>query len=221
MKLQNIKEQLLTELAKEKCLQQYKISKKDFAFKKSDKEVELMIDFTNNHWPDEIHLFPYVYIKIKKVHEICNMFNFDLNYTAFINLFILEKVVNGEFDEDTRWKLQSEFKDRFILLSEDISDMMVKMKQFLSYAMDYIHENTTIEAIDKMYNENPTYEYNPNCSDMSCHCVIGMIAAKLSNNPNFLQLTNTYSDIVNSKPRGFVSEEIDSFNRIKEYLINM
>ena len=35
MKLQNIKEKVLTELAKKECLQQYKISKTDFSLKKT------------------------------------------------------------------------------------------------------------------------------------------------------------------------------------------
>ena len=49
MKLQNIKEKVLTELAKKESLQQYKISKTGFSLKKTNKEIDVKIDFTNNH----------------------------------------------------------------------------------------------------------------------------------------------------------------------------
>lgn len=221
MKLQNIKEKVLTELAKKECLQQYKISKTDFSLKKTNKEIKIKIGFTNNHWIDEIHLFPSVKIEHNCIHRICEKFGFNLNYTAFINLFVLEKVVKGEYTEDTRWKLQYDQKDRFVLFSEDISYMMVRMNQLLVYAMDYINENSTIAAIDKLYNENPTYKYNPNSSGMNTHCAIGLIAAKLSGNPNFSEIANIYSNILNNDPDTFLKEDIDAFNRIKEYLTNM
>lgn len=221
MKLQNIKEHLLAELAKEECLQGYKVSKKDFAFKMKIKDVELKIIFTNNNWIDEIHLIPWVCIKVKAIHEMCEKFGFDLNYTAYINLFILEKVVKGEFNKSTRRKLQYDLKDCFVLFSEDITEVMIKMKELLMYAMDYIKKNSTIEAIDKLYNEDPTYKYNPHCAGMQCHCIVGLVAAKLSNNPNFKQIAEIYSHIMNDNPDDFLPKDIESFNRIKAYLTNL
>lgn len=221
MKLQNIKEHLLAELAKEECLQDYKVSKKEFIFKKNGPKVKVNLQFQNNHWIDEIHLFPIVHIELKEIHEICEKFGFYLHNTAYINLFVLEKMVKGEFNKSTRRKLQYDLKDCFVLFSEDITEVMIKMKELLMYAMDYIKKNSTIEAIDKLYNEDPTYKYNPHCAGMQCHCIVGLVAAKLSNNPNFKQIAEIYSHIMNDNPDDFLPKDIESFNRIKAYLTNL
>lgn len=46
-----------------------------------------------NSWGDEIHLFPYVQIKNKMILSICEANGFHLNYTAFINLLLLRKIL--------------------------------------------------------------------------------------------------------------------------------
>ena len=70
MKLIEVKNNFLLgfeEFAKER---KFKIVKKDFEIKKSEKEYTCAFQFDYNYWQDEIHLFPFVAIKINKIHYI-------------------------------------------------------------------------------------------------------------------------------------------------------
>lgn len=88
----------------------------------------------------------------------------------------------------------------------------------LNNAIDYIKSNSSVESIDKMYNTNPLDEYNPNCSGMDTHCIIGLIAAKLSNN-NYLHVREIYSNKVECCD--FFESTKHSFFAIRDFLDEM
>ena len=69
-----------------------------------------------------------------------------------------------------------------------------------------------------MYNINPLYEYNPNCSGMDTHCIIGLIASKLNNN-NYAYIRELYSNTV--KCRDFLESTKRSFFSIRDSLDEM
>lgn len=219
MKLIEVKNNFLLgfeEFAKER---KFKIVKKDFAIKKITKEYICAFDFTYNYWQDEIHLFPFVTIKINQIHDICKINGYDLNYTAFINLLFLEKYEKNKYDEDTCWKMQYNQKYRFKIFSlNDIDKIIDKTLNLIyKYGLNYIEKYSNIKSIDALYNENPL-AYNPNCSGLNTHSIIGLISAKLSTNINYDKLEKIYSKIVIEND----FNEIDkvAFEKIKNYLKN-
>ena len=164
MKLTEVKNNFLLgfeEFAKE---QNFKIVKKDFEIKKFEKEYTCAFQFDYNYWQDEIRLFPFVAIKINQIHDICKINDYDLNYTAFINLLFLEKYFNNKYNEDTCWKMQYNQKDRFKIFSlKDIDKAIDKTLNLIyKYGLNYIEKYSNIKSIDALYNENPL-AYNPNC----------------------------------------------------------
>ena len=219
MKLTEVKNNFLLgfeEFAKE---QNFKIVKKDFEIKKSEKEYTFAFQFDYNYWQDEIHLFPFVAIKINQIHDICKINDYDLNYTAFINLLFLEKYFKNKYNEDTCWKMQYNQKDRFKIFSlNDIDKIIDKTLNLIyKYGLNYIEKYSNIKSIDALYNENPL-AYNPNCSGLNTHSIIGLISAKLSKNINYDNLEEIYSKIVREND----FNEIDkvAFEKIKNYLKN-
>ena len=198
MKLTEVKNNFLLgfeEFAKEI---KFKIVKKDFEIKKSTKEYTCAFQFDYNYWQDEIHLFPFVTIKINRIHDACKINGYDLNYTAFINLLFLEKYFKNKYNEDTRWKMQYNQKDRFKIFSLKDIDKAVDttLNLIYKYGLNYIEKYSNIKSIDDLYNENPL-AYNPNCSGLNTYCIIGLISAKLSKNTNYPKLEKIYSKIVN------------------------
>ena len=219
MKLAEVKNNFLLgfeEFAKE---QNFKIVKKDFEIKKSEKEYTCAFQFDYNYWQDEIHLFPFVAIKINQIHDICKINDYDLNYTAFINLLFLEKYFKNKYNEYTRWKMQYNQKDRFKIFNLKDIDKSVDatLNLIYKYGLNYIEKYSNIKSIDALYNENPL-AYNPNCSGLNTHCIIGLISAKLSKNINYDKLEKIYSKIVREND----FNEIDkvAFEKIKKYLKN-
>ena len=217
MKLAEVKNNFLLgfeEFAKE---QNFKILKKDFEIKKSEKEYTCAFQFDYNYWQDEIHLFPFVAIKINQIHDACKINDYDLNYTAFINLLFLEKYFKNKYNEDTRWKMQYNQKDRFKIFNLKDIDKSVSatLNLIYKYGLNYIEKYSNIKSIDALYNENP-HAYNPNCSGLNTHCIIGLISAKLSKNINYYKLEEIYSKIVREND----FNEIDkvAFEKIKKYL---
>ena len=219
MKLTEVKNNFLLgfeEFAKE---QNFKIVKKDFEIKKYEKEYTFAFQFDYNYWQDEIHLFPFVAIKLNQIHDICKINGYDLNYTAFINLLFLEKYFKNKYNEDTCWKMQYNQKDRLKIFSlNDIDKIIDKTLNLIyKYGLNYIEKYSNIKSIDALYNENPL-AYNPNCSGLNTHSIIGLISAKLSKNINYDNLEEIYSKIVREND----FNEIDkvAFEKIKNYLKN-
>lgn len=140
-----------------------------------------------------------------------------MNYTAFINLLFLEKYEKNKYDENTRWKMQYNQKDRFKIFSlKDIDKAIDKTLNLIyKYGLNYIEKYSNIKSIDNLYNKNP-FDYNPNCSGLNTHSIIGLISAKLSKNINYDNLEEIYSKIVREND----FNEIDkvAFEKIKKYL---
>lgn len=217
MKLSEVKALVLKELEPFAVNNGFKIVRKDFALRKVYDDHTVIIDFSYNYWQDEIHLFPYVKLEFNDIHRICEDNGYHLNYTAFLNLFILQIIVNGEWTEDSGWQMQYNFEDRFILYSaQDVFALMQKLNGLLALALDYAKEYSTLVAIDTLYNREPAFKYNPHCSGQNTHCIIGLIIAKLVGNPLYNELQTTYSNIVNEED--FLPEIKNAFEQIRLFL---
>ena len=219
MKLREVKNELLVGLTPFAATNGFKISKGQFLMNKKTLMGSATISFEHLSGVDNIQIQPYVEIKINAIHNICEKHGFNLNYTAFINLFVLESVFNNTYTSDTQWKLQINQKERFSVHSIlDISKIIKQLIPMLDNAINYINTNSCVESIDKIYNTNPLYEYNPNCSGMDTHCIIGLIASKLYNN-NYAHIRELYSNTV--KCRDFLESTKRSFFSIRAFLDEM
>lgn len=115
--------------------------------------------------------------------------------------------------------MQYNQKDRFKIFSLKDIDKSVDttLNLIYKYGLNYIEKYSNIKSIDNLYNKNP-FDYNPNCSGLNTHCIIGLISAKLSKNENYDKLEKIYSKIVIEND----FNEIDkvAFEKIKNYLKN-
>lgn len=216
MKLGEVKNELLDRLTPFASTNGFKINKGQFLMNKKTLMGSASISFEHLSGLDNIQIQPYVEIKIDAIHNICEKHGFNLNYTAFINLFVLESVLNNTYTCDTQWKLQINQKERFSVHSiQDIGKIINRLIPMLDNAVNYINSNSCVESIDKMYNTDPLYEYNPNCSGMDTHCIIGLIAAKLNNN-NYSHIREIYSNKVDCCD--FLESTKHSYFAIRDFL---
>ena len=105
------------------------------------------------------------------------------------------------------------------IYQEELSKVVQALDELLPLALDYEKKYSSLNAIDALYNTEPIFEYNPNCSGRDVHCIIGLIAAKLVNNPLYHAIQITYSNIVRNED--FLSETKEAFNRIRLFLENV
>lgn len=217
MKISEIKSELLSTLKPYVSSQGFKVNKTQFCLKRDGENNECQFSFDYNSWGDEIHIFPYVQIRNKKIHSICETCDFHLNYTAFINLLVLKKIYDGTFTEDTKWKMQYDRQDRFVIFdNSDMEKAKAELIKLLPMGLKYFHDHDDIYAIDKMYNTPPLNKQNPNCSGFDTQCVIGLISAKLARNGNYEQISSLYSSLIQSED--VLQDTRNKFERIKNLI---
>ncbi len=217
MKISEIKSELLSTLKPYVSSQGFKVNKTQFCLKRDGENNECQFSFDYNSWGDEIHIFPYVQIRNKKIHSICETCDFHLNYTAFINLLVLKKIYDGTFTEDTKWKMQYDRQDRFVIFdNSDMEKAKAELIKLLPMGLKYFHDHDDIYAIDKMYNTPPLNKQNPNSSGFDTQCVIGLISAKLAHNGNYEQISSLYSSLIQSED--VLQDTRNKFERIKNLI---
>ena len=218
MKLSDVKQIVLTELTPFAEEHGLKIKKSKFGVgSKRGQNPKFDIFFLHNTWVVEVELLPWVNIYFKEIHNICEACGFDLNYTVGINLLLLEEIHKQGWNRNMTYKL---FEAHIPLRDweEWIDNFRETMNRLCPLAIDYINRYSTIEAVDKLYNQPPFDEYSPNCSSSTHRCFIGLIAAKLVNNPEYDRLKKVYSAII--KPSPWMKHKI-AFDRLKKYLDDM
>ena len=241
MKIQEVKTAILEGLRPFADENGYKINKSRFGIFSKERDPLASIDFTYNTWGFEVQLFPYVNVKFKIIHEICEKCGFHLNHCAFINLFLLEEIQKrgsranslnqmGIAGTDSLTLTESEFsfeymrqdnpeaRDKIIFKegNEWIDRCNAIIASLLPYAVDYINRLSDIEGLDRLYNSFPINYYNPNCVGFDYHCMVGLISAKLAHNPQYDKLKEIYTTIV--KKKDLIEETRQSFFRLVDYL---
>lgn len=86
----------------------FKIDKERFALFFENRDLISTIDFIYEISGPEVDIYPYVNIEYKTVHAICERCGFHLNYTAYINLFVLEAI--QKFGWENCRKYQSKYQ---------------------------------------------------------------------------------------------------------------
>lgn len=241
MKIKDIKEIVLSGLKPFADEHGFKINKGRFSLISKRYDYQILIHFTYITCGFNVELFPYIDIKFNTVHNICEQNGFDLNYTAFINLFMLEEIhKHGWYNGLRNQMLKSntdrvnltEYKETFEYLREEYplaKDRIIctehagwiercndRIMELMPYALDYIEKYSTIEAIDRLYNTLPINRYDPNCSSIVHHCMIGIISAKLAHNPQYDELKQIYYSIMEKD--NILEEYKQTFLKIIDYL---
>lgn len=241
MKIQEVKNVILEGLRPFADEYGYKINKGRFGIFSKNKNPITSIDFTYNTWGFENQLFPSVKVDFKIIHEICENCGFNLNFCAFINLFLLEEIHKHGWHDDLRWQMQIANTDRLTLTESELSFEFMRKRypeardkiifkegnewiercnaiiaSLLPYAVDYISQLSNIAGLDRLYNSFPINYNNPNCVGLHVHCMVGLISAKLAHNPQYDKLKDIYTTIVKKQIR--VEATRQSFFRLVDYL---
>lgn len=221
MKIQEVKVSILEGLTTFAEMHGYKVNKGGFALCSREQNPRSSIFFTYNTWGFEVNIFPWVSIDFKAINQICNQCGFNLNHSAFINLFVLEHIQKYKWYPDLKWQMQVDKTDRLILTDEMewTEYCSTKIKAILPYAMNYVMNLPDISSIDQLYNSLPIERFNPNCSGLDTHCIVGIISAKLSHNPLYDRIKDSYIKIVTTE--NFTENMKQSFfqivNRLEMY----
>lgn len=94
-----------------------------------------------------------------------------------------------------------------IKTQEDIFEWGKIVRKFYEeYAVPFFEKYNSVDAIDKLLNENPT-EKVIYLDDLGWRIIKGLIAAKLNNNPKYNELRNYYKSEVESKFQGYFMYE--------------
>jgi hypothetical protein len=75
-----------------------------------------------------------------------------------------------------------------------------------NFAVPFFENYHSIPAIDKLLNEDPTKKV-VYCDDLSWRINVGLIAAKLNNNPKYNELRDYYKSEIESKFQGYFMYE--------------
>lgn len=218
MRIREIKQHILIGLEPFATANGFKIYNGKFCLSRKDNNRETGVFFTYNTWGFEAQIFPSVYVDFKEIRSICEKCGFHLNYTAFINLRLLERINRSGFNPDLRWQMQCANEDRFVIVEDetDIDKVVDNISSLMPLALDFISQTADIVLIDHLFNTLPIEIYNPYCSGLDTHCIVGLIAAKLSGNMEYRKIRNIYERIV--AKYDFLDDTKASFAQIVKYL---
>ena len=218
MKIKEVKQRILTGLEFFAAANGFKIYKGKFCLSRKDDNRETGVFFTYNTWGVEIQIFPSVYVDFKEIRAICERCGFHLNYTAFIHLRLLEKINSIGFNSDLRWQMQCANEDRVVIIEgeTDMDIVIDNIQSLMPLALDFISQTADIVLIDHLFNTIPIEKYSPDCSGLDTHCIVGLIAARLSGNTEYEKLRRMYERIVAKED--FRDDMKASFAQIVKYL---
>lgn len=233
LKLIEVKRLLLESLQPIEDKHGYKITKSKFALIKKEKERTSALDFTENHWFDEVQIMPAICVDIKEINDIWQKFDKYIGHTYHMNLkklsYWYDNVFWDDFDPDD--------KDKYIILNydNDISNASLDIQNlFEKYGLRYIEEYGTVEGVNKLMNSDPINEATNtkeksakkesawwHCQSFNTQSVVGLIAAKLSDTASsYNEIADIYTQKINEHKKNdtMYDDDIIRFFEIKKYL---
>ncbi len=218
MKIQDIKDHLFSTLEPFAEANGFRAVKSRFALSRKADDRTDEIFFLTNSWGFEVQIFPCVSVDFRRVTEICNECGFHLNHSVFINLLLLQEIEFHGFNPDMRWKMQVEERDRLVLSDEypNYDRLDRNLFSLLPLALKFFSENHNIKNIDQLYNQRPINQYSPYCSGLDTHSMVGIISARLADNPQYDEIKRMYQRIV--KKENFRDEMKSSFSQVIKLL---
>ena len=260
MKIQEIKQAILEGLRPFAEANGFTIDENRFGIFSEKSDHTSSIDFLCYTSENGAEIYPYVNIEFPVIHDICRQCGFYLNYTAYMNMFVLEILKAYHYpdyistrpeeldrfvwhqaietkmsfalgnrltlisDADECKRLRKEYKDAKEQIIHTDSGWVKRCNKrigaLLPYALDYIHDLSDMEAIDRLYNGRPI-TWNPSDTSREAGCIVGLIAARLAHNPRYDEIKDTLLSIM-THDRLNINEDIrQSFLRVADYLDGM
>ena len=111
----------------------------------------------------------------------------------------------------------------FIIRSDaNMLQVIEYIKRLLPYAFEYFNWIDSIEALDRIYNQLPI-QANVNIISLSSQAAAGLIAAKLTGNPDYENIRRSYLELLkqslnNEKPLLRLIEYLDSSDFSNKYI---
>lgn len=195
MNFKKVKNQLIQGIEKSVITEGFLFNKKDDGFEKNIQGGIVTFYFLHTKWTDEINFQLWWAVRIDRIVDIFNMVAekdkeyFHLSCVLSNNLGpLIDYIDNGnEFS-------RADPKKYTILKEEDVETVINEaLADIRKYILPYFEQNISIEKIDQILNRYPrelivhNFLY-PNKSMM------GLIAAKLTKNPNYDQLISIYDE---------------------------
>jgi len=142
---------------------------------------------------DEFNTGSYLKIEIKAIQKI------------------EKKIFEGEYYETLSTGISDYFNElnyRYkIKTQEDIKEWGKIVRKFYEeYAVQFFEKYNSVDAIDKLLNENPT-EKVIYLDNLGWRIITGLISAKLNQNPKYDELRAYYKSEVESKFQGYFMYE--------------
>lgn len=150
------------------------------------------IGYGVSNYVDEFYTGCYISIEIPQIEAITlNLFE----ESGFIVGFNIGTYFN---ELNYRYKIKTQ---------EDILEWVKIVGKFYEeYAVPFFEKYHSLDAIDKLLNENPT-EKVIYLDDLGWRIIKGLIVAKLNNNPKYKELRDYYYSEVESKFQGYFMYE--------------
>jgi len=213
MKIQDIKNHLFYALEPFAEANGFRTVKSRFALSRKESDRTDEIFFLTNSWGFEVQIFPCVSVDFRRVTEICNECGFHLNYSVFINLLLLREIELHGFNPDMRWQMQVKQHDRLVLSDKypNYDQLDSNLFPLLPLALKFFSEYHNIKSLDQLYNQRPINQYSPYRSGLDTHCMVGIISARLADNPQYEEIKRMYQRIV--KKENFRDEMKSSFSQ--------
>jgi hypothetical protein len=181
----------------------FRLNKTKMEFKRVENNCEQIFQLIFYKQDDAVFIRPLVRIKVKAIedtyHKISKkheQFNEDTT-TLGGNLGEIMKYYETGTDS-----LSENMNTRYLIENEgDVEDLIKAIpERFKNYVLPYFKSNSSVKSVDELLNTEP--------SEMSIHnhlypirACIGIIAAKLNNNPDFDEIVQTYEEnLTNANP---------------------
>lgn len=161
-------------------------------FSLSGINLQTNIGFGVSNYVDEFYTGCYVSTEIVQIEKISFHLFQESGFGIGFN-------IGNYFNElNYRYKIQTQ---------EDIIEWGKIVRKFYEeYAVPFFEKYNSVDAIDKLLNENPT-EKVIYLDDLGWRIIKGLIAAKLNNNPKYNELQDYYKSEVESKFQGYFMYE--------------
>lgn len=143
---------------------------------------------------DEFNTALYIGINISDIQKIAALILEDSDFHCKLCSTIGSGTDNYFNELNYRYKIKIE---------DDIKEWGEIVRKFYEeYAIPFFEKYNTVDAIDKLLNDNPT-EKVIYLDDLGQRIIKGLIAAKLNNNPKYNELRDYYKSEVESKFQGY------------------
>jgi len=210
--------QLLFEDLIEKELQSrsFEIIKNEFGektYRRKVEEISEIIPFIYAHYGRVLWIKPLIRLNFDRIRDIYQQ---NTSYKSRPHVCIgnhlleIERYVkNGETTKrvfaNHSWEVEKE---------EEVVELVDRLKEyFQSVIKPYFDENNTIARVDELLNKEP---FVPSIHNnlIPLRACVGLIAAKLNNNPGFEELLSSYDEVIKTGEASFQED----YQKIRTYL---